>query len=112
MKGKIHLWNETGTEGGMWAFQDEKFISHGPQGEAWSYDGLHVLKDGDKLTIYDKEDPAKVVWQGVIDQQHYGSFQEHAYDGQWIHSDQRGVEREVWSKWFIEEYPAELEKLS
>lgn len=27
LRGVLHLWSETGTEGGYWAFQDERFIS-------------------------------------------------------------------------------------
>jgi hypothetical protein len=111
LDGKIHLFNETGTEGGFWAFQDAKHIKpHEIFGEAWSYDGLHVLKNGDKLTIFDKNDPNKVIWSGVVDLQLLGLFQETAPDGQWIHADQNGVDRITWATWFLNQHPAHLER--
>lgn len=110
MRGVLHFHSETGTEGGYWAFQDERHITpnltrfsckkcgaywdkgHDPVGptaethpegescgwgepycapgahdfqlvspEDWSYEGLHVLENGDKLTIFDKDDPTKVI---------------------------------------------------
>lgn len=111
MKGKIHIWNETGTEGGWWAFQDAQYIKVLPHGgEAWSYDGLIRLENGDKLTIFDRFDLTKVVWSGVIDLTMLPLFTETAPDGQWIHADQNGVDRLTWANWFINQYPAELER--
>lgn len=159
LKGICHFFSETGTEGGDWAFQDERYIqkdvAHGwckkcgkvlmPQsgplqlvrveqiteetvmrdgkiverpdcpdnaheeniGESWSYEGLHCLENGDRLTIYSKDNPAEVVWAGVIKLKQYSLFTEHAF-GFWIHADQKGMEREVWAKWFLEGNPAML----
>lgn len=75
--------------------------------EAWSYEGLHVLEDGDELTIYDKEDTEKVVWQGTIALTPFSVFQDSAY-GMWIHNDQIGQERDLWARWFMNENPARL----
>lgn len=76
---------------------------------SWSYEGLHVLEDGDHLTIFDKDDPSKVVWDGLIELEQHPLFTEHA-SGMWIHADQRGVDRDTWSLWFFKEHPAKLVK--
>jgi hypothetical protein len=157
LRGILFFHSETGTEGGYWAFQDEKYIQHDvPRGyckkcglwlrkqtgtvrverviplneeniesvmktcklveppicsegeheeeigDQWSYEGMHVLKDGDYLTIYDKNDPTKIVWQGTIKLKQYNCFTELTF-GFWIHSDQVGVERETWARWFLGE---------
>ncbi len=111
IRGVLFLWSETGTEGGHWALQDERKITKTglapPMHEAWSYDGLHPLKDGDRLKIFDKDDPTKVVWQGVIKLKQHPLFTEHA-NGLWIHTDQEGVDRATWSKWFFGGHTAEL----
>lgn len=73
----------------------------------WSYEGLHVLQDGDQLTIFDKDDPKKVVWDGKISLRQFGLFTEDA-QGMWIHAEQKGIDRETWSNWFFKEYPARL----
>jgi hypothetical protein len=112
IKGVLHLFSETGTEGGWWAIQDERHIRkdpNNPTGESWSYDGLNVLHDGDKLTVYDKEDQAKVLWKGIIDMKMLPLFTEEA-GGLWIHTDQNGIDRATWSKWFFDGNPALLEK--
>lgn len=161
-QGVCTFYSETGTEGGYWAFQDEKFIGipddtencarcgycrdyiekrqpgtpiqvisfqpllgalagknlnaclpgeHmwqlvSPDGR-WSYEGLHVLKNGDLLTIYSPEKPEEIVWSGVILLEQFSLFTQESF-GCWIHSDQIGIERETWAKWFFEEYPGQL----
>ena len=112
LRGTLHFWSETGTEGGHWAFQDKNFISPPAPDwphERWSYEGLHVLEDGDILVVYSKEDPAQVIWTGTIKLKVYEVFAESAF-GMWIHTDQKGVDREIWTRWFFEEYPATLIK--
>lgn len=76
-------------------------------GDMWDYQGLHILEDGDHLTIYSKESPNEIVWVGIIRLRHYPIFTEHAF-GFWIHADQEGVDRETWSTYFLQEYPGEL----
>ncbi len=73
----------------------------------WSYEGLHILKDGDVLTIYDKEQTDKVVWQGIVQLINYPCQTEYVR-GMWIHADQVGVDRETWATWFLREYPGKL----
>jgi hypothetical protein len=96
--GFLHFHSETGTEGGYWAFQSS---------DNWSYEGLHILKNGDQLKIFSNESPTEVVWKGEIQLKEHGPFTEHV-DGLWIHSDQIGVARGTWSAWFFKGLPAEL----
>lgn len=167
LRGVLTFHSETGTEGGYWAFQDERFITpntthfycthcglpwdrskesdeyvfkkgeefeskYGGQPgidgrpkhycsrdahefkktseENWSYAGLHILKDGDHLTIYSKENSTEVVWDGTIQIRQFELFTEHVFS-MWIHADQVGVNRETWAKWFLRGYPAELSTL-
>ncbi len=110
LTGLLNFFTETGTEGGFWAFQDSRHISpptpEFPRGQG-SYKGLHILKNGDRLTIYSKDNPQEAVWEGVISLRYYPVFIEEA-SGFWIHSDQEGVDRETWARWFFDEYPAKL----
>ena len=163
IEGVLHLFSETGTEGGAWALQDvlyiEKDVPRGyckkcgkwlkkqegpiqvgrvtqitqevmdalnltgklPEqsdcendaheediGDVWSYEGLHILEDGDYLTIFDKQNPQKIVWEGVIQLRQYDPFTEATSCGMWIHADQEGVSRDVWEKFFLEGYPAKF----
>lgn len=103
LSGVVFFWTETGTEGGHWAFQDKNFITK----DKWSYEGLHVLKDGDELVIFSKEDPSIEVWAGKILLKNYNPFTKHV-KGLWVQSDQIGTDREVWATWFFREYPAKL----
>jgi len=110
LTGLLDFFFETGTEGGFWAFQDSRYISpptqEFPEGQ-WSYEGLHILKDGDFLTIYSKDNPTEIVWSGVISLRNYPLFTEAVF-GLWIHADQEGVDRETWARWFFEGYAAKL----
>jgi len=143
MKGVLTFHSETGTEGGYWAFQDEKYIkqnhhfgyckkcgiyfgymkSHPDNlsvkqsiceheeyvGESWDYAGLHILRNGDNLKIFSKENPKEIIWEGEINLKEFDLFTEDAL-GFWIHADQVGEEREKWARWFLKNYPAELER--
>lgn len=62
--------------------------------ENWSYDGLHILSDGDTLTVYDKKDPSQVVWSGTLSVSRRGIAQ--------------NVEKTVCAEWFTKGYPARL----
>jgi len=103
-RGIAYFFSETGSEGGSWAFMDERFTNQ----KTWDYAGLHVLHDGDKLTIFDKENPDNVLWQGVIELTEQTNFEEDVF-GYWIHNTQKGTDKEQWGRWFINENPAELE---
>ena len=76
--------------------------------ENWSYDGLHILEDGDFISIYSPYD-GDVVWEGLIKLKQYPLYQEDL-GGCWIHADQEGVERTLWGQWFIHGYQARLKK--
>lgn len=71
----------------------------------WSYGGLHFLEDGDHLTIFDKDDPKKIVWEGTIDLEPTNTlYTPRAY--------QRGVEKIVWERWFmLKNYVGLLKKI-
>lgn len=89
-----------------WAEGHEEWELLHPEG-MWSYEGLHVLEDGDQLTIYSRDAPEEIVWEGEIALEAHPLFTEEA-GGMWIHADQRGVSRDQWAKWFFEEHPARL----
>lgn len=91
-------------EGHKWTLPKEQY----PNG-VWSYNGTHILQDGDYLKIYDQTDTDQVVWEGIIDLKPYDVFTQEVY-GMWIHTDQKGIDRNVWAKFFFQENPAELTK--
>jgi len=110
LKGVCTFYTETGTEGGFWAFQDSKYIfpQEGVEKEFYyEYEGLHILKNGDKLTIFSSDNQKQIIWSGTISLRQYPVFTENAF-GLWIQADQEGVDRETWATYFFEEYPAEL----
>jgi len=63
LEGKLHLYSETGTEGGYWAFQDFQYIT---LEDKWSYEGLHILADGDQLSIFNQNNKDEIIWSGII----------------------------------------------
>lgn len=75
--------------------------------ENWSYEGLHILENGDKLTIFSLNSPKIILWSGTISLREYPLFTHHVF-GLWVHSNQNGVEREKWAKWFFKGNPAQL----
>jgi hypothetical protein len=118
IKGTLHLYSETGTEGGYWAIQDENFIfpptEEWPH-EHWSYDGLHSLKDDDCLKIFNPD--GTIYWEGAISLKRYPVFTESVpiHDesanvdlGLWIHADQNGLDRQFWARPFLKNYKGEL----
>ncbi len=76
-------------------------------GDAWSYEGLHILKDGDQLTIHAPGNPDEIIWSGTIKLIEHRTFTEHVF-GTWIHTDQEGIERERWAQWFFTRQAATL----
>lgn len=77
-----------------------------PDGK-WSHEGLHILRDGDELTIYNQEDPRKIIYNGTIKLREYPPFTQTA-GGLWIHADQEGIDRETWASWFRRRQPGIL----
>lgn len=76
-------------------------------GDLWSYDGHHRLNNGDFLTIFSKENPEKQVWSGAIDLQSELIVTPHTLSGKTI-APQKGMDYNIWFKYFIDEYPATL----
>lgn len=108
--GKGHAWFETGTEGVMWSVYE-----NGKQG----YDGLNVIKTGDKLTIYDKGERGRetVLWEGVVElefERRYRSYPMNPANGQqevfgmWVHGFEKTLDPEVWAKYFFDEHEMTL----
>lgn len=85
---------------------EQKRLSNTLLATSWRYEGLHILQNGDHLTIY-HPDNNKEVWSGVINLKQHDLFTEHA-SGWWIHADQIGIERNVWAEYFFKEYRARL----
>lgn len=124
LTGVCFFHSETGTEGGYWAFQENKFMNLAPPNRhfcetcgrvwdtdgVWAYDGLHILHNGDYLKIFNPEDPTNVVWEGEINLIQHPLFTEHVQD-LWIHADQAGIDRETWAEYFLKEYPGELKTI-
>ena len=54
--------------------------------ESWSYEGLQILENGDRLTIYSKDGPRKVLWSGKISLLNYPLFTLSVF-GMWAHSE-------------------------
>jgi len=81
----------------------EQRLSNSLLVRSFSYEGLHILKSGDELTVYDKSNPSRIVWNGIIqlrpNTKHPGC------------PIQKGVQLDEWKRWFSEEYPATLVKL-
>ncbi len=140
---------ESGTEGALWAFQDERFMhipvnpdaflvcvkcqrswnkargDKEPEGRCppgtheWqndhpdglsSYNGLHILHCGDVLTIFDKADSKKILWNeakrklAVVDHAQWGVRD----PGVRLVGSKRKVSIRKWEKWFVYGFPAEL----
>jgi len=75
--------------------------------ELHSYEGLHVLEDGDHLTIYSKENHEEMLWSGEISLKKHPLFTQHVF-GLWIHADQEDMDREIWANYFLNHHPAKL----
>lgn len=127
IEGRTEFHSETGTEGGYWAVIANDSI-HGPEAlvdgkcpwnsqglcpvetgqyhEHGRYEGLHLLQDGDHLVVY-RSDGETVMWEGDIELIQHPLFSEDAH-GFWIHADQAGEPRDVWSQLFFLELPCRL----
>lgn len=73
---------------------------------SWSYDGLHILRDGDLLTIFDHDDRSPILWSGTIlfDPPYVGG----AHLRLSVKCFQSNIDHEQWKTWFTDEYPAAL----
>lgn len=74
---------------------------------SWSRQGLHILKDGDYLVVHEKDGSTNILWEGAIRLHKHNPYTESVFE-YWIHTDQEGVKRETWARWFFEKCPATL----
>lgn len=59
IRGAGYAYAETGTEGVYWCIFDDQ------EGKT-PFDRLHLLKDGDRLTVFDRSNTTSVRWSGVV----------------------------------------------
>lgn len=103
------LYTDQGAPGRHLAFQDRSVKPKGS--EEFSFEGLHLLKPGDKLRIFlpsggrnplEHED---VAWEGKVSSEH--ELTSHDRFKRWVSADPTG-KRAAWIEYFLKEYPAEL----
>ena len=84
LSGKLEIFMETGTEGPILSFYDETKTG---------YDGLHSLRRGAFIKVFNK-DKTSILYEGgfPVDERGYG------------------VLDEDWVSWFTSEYPAEYDQ--
>jgi hypothetical protein len=75
----------------------------------WSYEGLHVLKDGDTLTVYADETRSEVRWSGTVKLTPQPLFTTDVAN-MWVHSlPDVGMTPDEWGEMFFKELPCTLE---
>jgi hypothetical protein len=100
--GVLFAYWETGTEGVFWAVLGDEPVPA-------SRENLHILTDGDELTVFDED--GSVLWRGVIHLEYESNWIEYpghpgagwgqqAVSGYWVHGVQRGVPPETWGDWY------------
>lgn len=99
-KGRALMQNECAPGTHKWELSN-------PDG-VWAYEGLHILKNDDLLTVYDKDNPSVVLWSGIVSLKQRKSYHEHIVSGYICHTVPRNVPINTWKEWFFGEYPAEL----
>jgi hypothetical protein len=97
MTGTFFFWSETGTEGGYWAFQDEMYDVSGS-----AYEGFHILKNGDKIKIYDNTD--NVYLETTVSLEEYPSDAQGTQTPYWLHTRPTNVNFYIWAHAFFEEF--------
>jgi len=99
IKGFLEAFFETGTEGIIWCIYETKSKTCPKQ---HGYEGLYVLKSGDKLTAWSKDKMVK--YEGVIDL----DFSVRVISPYWVHGSQKGLKPELWLEMFEQEYAAKV----
>ena len=102
---------EAGTEGIWWCVIKDTNEDTYP----WDLHNFVRLVDGDRLTVYAKEDHGRIVWEGTVELE-FESHQEtneHGYTGQavlgmWCHGLQRTADQEAWARYFVQNHPMVL----
>lgn len=106
IKGKLDPFFETGTEGIIWSLiEPDK-----------GYEGLHPLKNGDILKVFEK-DSEIVRWEGKIHLEYQRrlrpipinpQYKAQEVFGMWCHGFQNTLEPEIWAKLFFDGCDAQL----
>ncbi|MDO8516123.1 MAG: hypothetical protein Q7S28_02645 [bacterium] len=100
MDGFLEIYSDQST-GPWWAFNDARYIVH----DMVLTGGRHMLNEGDMLTTYDKQDPKKVLWSGML------SFDlTKATPLRMTYPQGIGVPQRTWARWFASKSPATLVK--
>lgn len=103
MEGILLGWSETGTEGVIWCLYEDGFTG---------YEGLRVLKDGDRLTVRNPDD--SVLWEGEVSlnwEVGYRPYPSNPSRGQqisnnyWCHGIQEGFDPDAWGAMFLHDPP-------
>lgn len=97
--GVLDAFFETGTEGVLWSVLEVP---------SKGYESLHVLQDGDELTVYRSD--GSIRWSGIVELEYetgYRSYPKNPEHGQqcvfgyWVHGNQRGMDLKVWAAMFF-----------
>ncbi|CAN5305281.1 hypothetical protein BH10CYA1_BH10CYA1_53710 [soil metagenome] len=102
--GELDCYYETGTEGIYWSLEEP----------LKGYEGLHILENGDELTVFDSD--YSTLWQGVVDLEYSTGeaypenpeYGKRVIFGYWVHGTQRGMDPEKWAGMF---FPQDESKL-
>lgn len=122
MKGICFLHNETGTEGGWWAMQEDGFVTESGH---WDYAGLRYLEEDDDFTVF--ADDGSVLWHGIVHQDTKTgaiphsilrkgkvvvdrSWKQQAVGGMWVHWLQKDMDPDAWDELFRGRYRCVLKR--
>lgn len=101
--GKPHAYFETGTEGVYWAVIEDNVSG---------YEGLHILENGDHLTIYSNNVEGQALFSDFINKDTVTGLQPRPFNpdfkqqvalGMWVHWIQEGYDPDKWAEFFINE---------
>lgn len=109
IKGKGETFFETGTEGIIWSLLEP---------DKQGYEGLHCLRNGHYLKVFEIDNQAQVVWEGVVDLEYerqkiksnYSDYEQQAILGYWVRGFQKDLEPKVWANFFFNANYMELIK--
>jgi hypothetical protein len=98
LQGTLEAFNEQGTEGTIWSFNEDLAV------RVNSYEGLHGLKKGDFLRVFNDASKKEVIFEGKINLVYTYKNKKTRFN----HGYQKGVDPAVWARMFYQEKPAEL----
>jgi hypothetical protein len=64
----------------------------------WSMEGMHLLKNGQTLTIFAPDD--SVLWSGILKTRFQGFLNSQTIQPHQNHWHPKDVPRDTWNKWF------------